>query len=240
MEEAHPRVEAAVQPGCQTTQTLVTTVLLEGDQTPVYTIRPDGKVLRSAGYGDNESIRPLGGEQVTTGVQTAEDSIEPPPAAIELELLGYLRYLTHGAERTRYTPASLNRMAGNWCEENKSRLGPYQQWSLRADLIARCVNAVIPPGLAEAGLIEMYQREGARIQAFNRGLVEMGDHRWDLRPVVAAVGAAAVVTGVALRTGGFKTAASGILSGVGVAGLAWVAASKGRDLFRTLGAARWF
>jgi len=158
---------------------------------------------------------------------------------LEIELIGYLRHLCYGAVRTQYTPASLNRMASNWLEENKARLGPYENWALRADMIGRCVNAVLPPGLVEAGLMDVYCRRGDEIKAYNRGLAEMGDQREDMRWIVAAGGAACAGLSLATHVAG-RPGAAAVLGVAGAAGVATYGWSKARDLYRRATAARWF
>lgn len=158
---------------------------------------------------------------------------------LEMDLLGYLRHICYGAKRTEYTPASLNRQAGAWCEENKSRLGVYKNYALRASMIARCVNAVLPPGLEEAGLIGVYRERGQEIKDYNRGLAEMGDQREDLRWIVGVAGVTCVVLGVASRVAGRPNAATA-LAAVGIAGAGLYGVSKARDFFKRATRGRWW
>lgn len=163
------------------------------------------------------------------------------PGDLEYDLMGYLRFRLHGVPRTEYTAQSLDQAAATWLmeKENKDRLGPYKTWKWRSVLITRCVNAVLPPGLEETGLIATYREHGARIRQHNRDLKAMDDSREDFRYLVGAAGLAAGAAAMVGRIAGHQTIAKG-LGIVGAAGIAIYAASKARDLWRRASVGRWY
>ncbi|APG76519.1 hypothetical protein 1 [Hubei tombus-like virus 12] len=162
-----------------------------------------------------------------------------PWTDVEVRLLGFLRGRLYGAKRTPATPQSLNLQGLNWCVKNHDHLGEYQHPAAQAALVARCVNVVLPPSLEEAGLIDVYQREGEKIKAFNNGLDEMGDRREDLRWLVGLGGVTAAVAGTVAGLTGSRVIGGGLLA-AGIAGVGIYGWSKVRDITRRAQAARWY
>jgi hypothetical protein len=148
----------------------------------------------------------------------------------EERLCGFLLGRANFALRSSATAQSLNLQGLNWLGKNEEHLTPARRHPLwQQEVVASVVNQILPPGRADQGLMEVIHRYGDKIRDFNKTVSEMTDQRWDIRWIIALVGAIMFTIGVvpSLVWRALYGAAAGVLPGpfvlgaVGVGILGW-------------------